>query len=139
MAGPSTGFTCENGKAARVTATGVVWVGIDAGKASHHAAAVDAGEKRLWSVKVANGQQPIEELIARAAGSGADVRWAVDLVSPAAALLLAILLSSGQKVVYVPGRVVHAWRRCFAARARPTPRTRGSSPTPRGCPATWPS
>jgi transposase len=98
---------------ARVTATDVVWVGIDAGKASHHAAAVDAGGKRLWSVKVPNGQQPIEELINRATRSGAEVRWAVDLVSPAAALLIAILLSSGQKVVYVPGRVVHGMSEVF--------------------------
>lgn len=113
MAGSSTGFTCENGKVARVTAADVVWVGIDAGKASHHAAAVDAAGKRLWSVKVANGQRPIEELVARAAGSGAEVRWAVDLVSPAAALLLAILLASGQKVVYVPGRVVHGMAQVF--------------------------
>jgi transposase len=115
MAGSSTGFTCENERMARVTAADVVWVGIDAGKSSHHAAAVDAGGRRLWSVKVANGQQPIEELIGRAAktaGSG-EVRWAVDLVSPAAALLLAILLSSGQKVVYVPGRVVHGMAGVF--------------------------
>jgi hypothetical protein len=76
-----------------VTATDVVWVGIDAGKASHHAAAVDAAGKRLWSLKVASDQRQIEELVARAAGSGAEVRWAVDLVSPAAALPLAVLLS----------------------------------------------
>lgn len=107
------GFTCENERTARVTATDVVWVGIDAGKASHHAAAVDAGGKRLWSVKVANDQRQIEELIARAAGSGAEVRWAVDLVSPAAALLLAVLLAGGQKVVYVPGRVVHGMAQVF--------------------------
>jgi hypothetical protein len=71
--------------------------------------------KRLWSVKVANGQQPIEELIVRAARSAGDgeVRWAVDLVSPAAALLLAVLLASGQKVVYVPGRVVHGMAQVF--------------------------
>jgi transposase len=112
MAGLSWGFTCENGRVARVTAADVVWVGIDAGKSSHHAAAVDAGGKRLWSVKVAN-QRQIEELIARAARSGAEVRWAVDLVSPAAALLLAILLSGGQKVVYVPGRVVHGMAGVF--------------------------
>ena len=76
-----------------------VWVGIDAGKASHHAAAVDASGKRLWSVKVANGQQQIEDLVSRAALAGGEVRWAVDMVSPAAALLLAILLAGGQKVV----------------------------------------
>ena len=115
MAGSSTGFTCESRKAAQVTATNVVWVGIDAGKTRHHAAAVGAGGKQLWSVKVANGQQPVEELIGRAAESagGGEVRWAVDLVTPAAALLLAILLASGQKVVYVPGRVVHGMARVF--------------------------
>jgi hypothetical protein len=140
MAGSSTGFTCENERTARVTAADVVWVGIDAGKASHHAVAVDAAGKRLWPVKVANGQQPVEELIARAAGSAGDgeVRWAVDLASPAAALLLAILLSSGQKVVYVPGRVVHGMSGVFRG-ARPTPRTPGSSPTPPGCAATSPN
>lgn len=77
---------------------------------------MDAGGKRLWSVKVANGQRPIEELIGRAvktAGVDGDVRWAVDLVSPAAALLLAILLASRQKVVYVPGRVVHGMAGVF--------------------------
>jgi len=107
------GWTCENGKAARVTATDVVWVGIDAGKACHHAAAVDASGKRLWSAKVANGQRQIEELVSRAGKSGGEVRWAVDMISPPAALLLAILLSSGQKVVYVPGRVVHGMSGVF--------------------------
>jgi transposase len=84
----------------------VVWIGLDAGKASHHAAAVDADGRLLWSVKVANEQRPIEELIARAGGPGGPVRWAVDLVSPMASLLLAVLLTSGQDVVYVPGRMV---------------------------------
>ena len=96
-----------------MTATDVVWIGIDAGKRSHHAAAIDATGKRLWSVKVPNGQQRIEELIDRAAKTSDQVRWAVDLVSPAAALLLAILLTNGQKVVYVPGRVVHGMAGVF--------------------------
>lgn len=106
MAGSSTGFTCENERTARVTAADVVWVGIDAGKASHHAAAVDSSGKRLWSAKVADGQRQIDELVARAAASGAEVRWAVDLVSPAAALLL----SSGQDKV---GHAVEARPECL--------------------------
>jgi transposase len=89
-----------------VTVRDVVWIGIDAGKASHHAAAIDADGRLLWSVKVASEQRRIEELIARAAGSGGQVRWAVDLISPMASLLLAVLLTSGQDVVYVPGRMV---------------------------------
>jgi transposase len=83
---------------------GGVW--LMAGKASHHAAAIDADGRLLWPVKVANEQRRIEELIARAAGSGGRVRWAVDLVSPMASLLAAVLLTSGQDVVYVPGRMV---------------------------------
>jgi transposase len=89
-----------------VSGPDVVWVGIDAGKASHHAAAVDAEGRLAWSVKVANEQRPVEELIARAGRSGTQVRWAVDLISPMASLLLAVLLASGQDVVYVPGRMV---------------------------------
>ncbi|NYD44713.1 transposase [Actinomadura luteofluorescens] len=90
-------------------------MGIDAGKASHYAVAVDASGKKLWSVKVGNSQQPIEELLDRASttAGGGEVRWAIDLVSPPAALLLAILLSSGQNVVYVPGRVVHGMAGVF--------------------------
>jgi transposase len=89
-----------------VTVPDVVWVGIDAGKASHHAAAIDAEGRVLWSVKVANEQRRIEELIARAGRTAREVRWAVDLVSPIASLLLAVLLASGQDVAYVPGRMV---------------------------------
>jgi len=89
-----------------MTVPDVVWVGIDAGKTSHHAAAIDADGEQLWSVKIVNGQQQIAELIARAGRSGGEVRWAVDLVSPVASLLLAVLLISGQNVVYVPGRMV---------------------------------
>ena len=80
--------------------TVVVWAGVDAGKASHHAAAIDADGRLLWSVRVANEQRRIE-LVARAGQSGGQ-RWAVDLVSPMASLLLAVLLTSGEDVVYVP-------------------------------------
>ncbi|MFV2178709.1 IS110 family transposase [Actinomadura sp. LOL_016] len=96
-----------------MTTTDVVWVGIDAGKTSHHAAAIDAAGTRLWSVKVSNRQRQIEELIDRAAKTGGEVRWAVDLISPPAALLLALLLTRGEKVVYVPGRVVHGMAGVF--------------------------
>ncbi|MBE3016350.1 IS110 family transposase, partial [Microbispora sp. NEAU-D428] len=94
-----------------------VWIGVDVGKTSHHAVAIDAGGKKLWTAKVTNGQQQIEELINRATKTatktGGQVRWAVDLVSPAAALLLTLLLTTGQKVVYVPGRVVNGMAGVF--------------------------
>lgn len=106
LAGLSAGLTCADERTGQVPVPDVVWVGIDAGKASHHAAAVDSDGRPLWSVKVGNDQRQIEDLVARAGKSGIEVRWAVDLVSPMASLLLAVLLTSGQDVVYVPGRVV---------------------------------
>ncbi|MDI6105993.1 transposase [Actinoplanes sp. NEAU-A12] len=86
-------------------ASEVIWVGIDAGKTSHDAAAVDADGRRLWSVKVGSGQGQLERLVARAAKTAPDVRWAVDLVSPVASLLITVLLTKGQHVIYVPGRM----------------------------------
>ncbi len=43
-----------------------IWVGIDVGKASHHACAVDATGKMVFGQKVVNGQTAIEQVIARA-------------------------------------------------------------------------
>jgi transposase len=91
----------------RMTVRPVVWVGVDAGKAAHHAAAVDEQGRLCWSQKVPNDQAAIEELIARAAATAAQVRWAVDLTGSAAALLLAALVAVGQQVAYVPGRTVN--------------------------------
>ena len=84
----------------------VAWIGIDAGKAAHHAAAVDDQGTLCWSQRVPNDQAAIEQLVARAARTADEVRWAVDLTSSAAALLLAVLAATGQKVVYVPGSTV---------------------------------
>lgn len=62
---------------------------------------------------VDNDQQAIAELLTRAAAAGREVRWAVDLTSPAAALLLAMLLRAGQQVVFVPGRTVNRMAGAF--------------------------
>ena len=96
-----------------MAAADVVWVGIDAGKVKHHAAAVDGDGELLWSMKVSNDQQAIADLVARAAVGGVEVRCAVDLTSAAAALLLGLLLPTGQKVVYVPGRTVNRMAGAF--------------------------
>ena len=91
----------------RVTVRPVVWVGIDAGKAAHHAAVVDEQGRLCWSQKVPNDQAAIEQLVARAAATATVVRWAVDLTGSAAALLLAVLITAGQQVGHVPGRAVN--------------------------------
>lgn len=90
-----------------MTGRPLVWVGVDVGKASHHACAMDAAGKVVFSRKVANDQAEIEELVGRAGEAAAEVRWAIDLTSNAAALLMAVLIDRGQQVVYVPGRVVN--------------------------------
>jgi transposase len=85
----------------------VAWIGVDAGKLAHHATAVDAEGTVLWSRRVANEQAAIEQMIAQARRGTAEARWAVDLTSAGAALLLALLVAAGQKVIYVPGSVVN--------------------------------
>lgn len=90
-----------------------LWVGIDVGKATHHACAVDETGKVVWAQKVANEQRPIEELIVRAQRSAGPVRWAIDLTSPLALMLVTVLLGADQSVVYVPGRVVNTMTGAF--------------------------
>jgi transposase len=100
----------------------VVWIGIDAGKVSHHATAIDAEGQVLWSQQVTNDQAVIEKLIAKAittaAGTADEVRWAVDLTSAYAALLLALLVTAGQRVVYVPGAMVNRMSGAFAGEGK---------------------
>lgn len=85
----------------------VIWVGIDVGKHHHHACAMDSEGKVVFSRKLRNDQTAIEQLVARADQAAGEVRWAIDLTSSAAALLVAVLVATGQQVVYVPGRVVN--------------------------------
>jgi transposase len=101
-----------------VTAREVTWVGVDAGKQAHHAVAVDADGRLLWSTRVVNDQAAIEALVARAGRSGAEVCWAVDLTCAAATLLLALLVTAGQRVVYVPGRTVNRMAGAFAGEGK---------------------
>ncbi|MFG1661342.1 IS110 family transposase [Micromonospora chersina] len=77
-----------------------VWVGVDAGKQAHHAAAVDVAGRVLWSTRVANDQQAIAHLVGRVSADD-EVVWAVDLVGCETALLRAMLALAGQQTVYI--------------------------------------
>lgn len=90
-----------------------IWVGIDVGKATHHACAVDETGKVVFSQKLTNGQAGIEQLIARARRKATAVCWAVDMTTGAAGLLLALLFGTGQPVVYAPGRLVNRMAGAF--------------------------
>jgi transposase len=95
-----------------------IWVGIDVGKASHHACAVDGDGKVVFSTSVANGQAAIEALIARAEKAGAQVVWALDMISGVAGMLLALLVDGQREVRYVPGRLVNRMAGAFAGEGK---------------------
>jgi len=95
-----------------------IWVGIDVGKASHHACAVDETGKVVFSQQTANGQAAIQALIARAGKAGGEVCWALDMTSGTAGLLLALLWQTGQPVRYVPGRLVNRMAGAFAGEGK---------------------
>lgn len=96
----------------------LIWVGIDVGKTTHHAYAMDPDGKVVFSRKVVNDQAAIEALVQRAGKAASEVRWAIDLTSNAAALLVAVLVSAGQQVVYVPGRVVNRMSGVFRGESK---------------------
>jgi transposase len=101
-----------------------VWIGIDVGKTHHHACAVDADGKSLWNRRVANDEAEIRELMthAQATHGAAEVVWAVDLISPVAALLNTLLLLADQAVLYVPGRTAAAMAPVFRGEAKTDPK-----------------
>lgn len=84
-----------------------IWAGVDAGKAHHHCVVIDGQGGKLLSRRVANDEQALLELIADVRALDPDAQWAIDLNSGGAALLIALLLGSGQKLFYIPGRTVH--------------------------------
>ena len=90
-----------------------MWVGIDVGKLSHNACAVDGTGKVVWTQKLANEQRAIETVIERAHKSAEQVQWAIDLTSPIASMLITVLLAANEAVVYVPGRVVNTMTSAF--------------------------
>lgn len=96
----------------------LVWVGIDVGKATHHACAIDTDGKVVFSRKVTNDQAAIQELIATARDAAIKICWAIDLTSSAAALLMAVLAAGQEQIVYVPGRVVHQMTGAFRGESK---------------------
>lgn len=120
-AGSSTGMGSMEKGASPVRVRELIWVGTDVGKAAHHACAVDEGGKVVFSRRVVNGQAEIEALIARAHQAvtpDGRVCWAVDMTSGAAGLLLTLLLGTGDRVVYVPGRLVNRMAGAFAGEGK---------------------
>lgn len=84
-----------------------IWAGIDAGKTHHHCVVIDETGKRLLSRRVANDEPELLELLESVLALGEEVTWGIDLADGGAALAIEILLSHGQRTLYIPGRTVN--------------------------------
>ncbi|WP_030420282.1 IS110 family transposase [Streptomyces sp. NRRL F-5065] len=95
-----------------------LWVGIDASKAHHWWVAIDDTGTTVWSRKVGNDETVILAALSEVRDLADEVCWAVDLTGTAPALLLALLASHGQHVVYVPGRTVNRMSGTYRGEAK---------------------
>jgi hypothetical protein len=86
-----------------------LWAGVDAGKSDHHCVVIDTGGNRLLSQRVANDETALQNLITAvtALADGDELTWAIDLNHGGAALLITLLISADQRLLYIPGRTVH--------------------------------
>lgn len=84
-----------------------VWAGVDIGKGHHHVVVIDADGTRMLSRRVSNDETALLELIGQVTGLADEVRWAVDVSTGGAALLLALLVAHGQQVFYLSGNQVN--------------------------------
>lgn len=86
-----------------------IWAGIDCGKTHHHCLVMDSEGRRLLSRRVANDEPELLQLFGDVLGLADDgrVTWAMDMTGGEPGLLIALLVSHSQELLYVPGRVVN--------------------------------
>lgn len=86
-----------------------IWAGIDSGKRTHHCVVIDHAGAVLLSQRVENDERELLDLIATVTelASDGEACWATDLNAGGAALLIALLAARDQRVLYIPGRIVH--------------------------------
>lgn len=95
-----------------------LFVGVDIGKIHHWVCAVDQHGTVLLSVKVANDETEIQQVIAAIAEMSVLSEWAVDIIGAPSALLLALLAQSDQTVRYASGRVVAAMSAAYSGEGK---------------------
>jgi hypothetical protein len=83
-----------------------IWTGVDIGKEHHHCVVVDERGERLPSRRVFNDESVLLELIADVLALSEDTLWVVD-INHGGALLIGLLLSHEQPMVYITGLAVH--------------------------------
>lgn len=95
-----------------------VWAGIDVGKTHHWVCVLDSDGNKRASMKVANDQSDITEMIAKVAALANRVVWAIDIIGAPSAMLLALLIRAGQSVRYASGRVVAAMSAAYTGEGK---------------------
>lgn len=95
-----------------------IWGGVDIGKEHHHCVVVDERGERLLSCRVFNDEPALLELIADVLALCEDARWAVDINHGGAALLIGLLLSHDQPMVYITGLAVHQASATYPGRGK---------------------
>jgi transposase len=98
-----------------------VFVGIDIGKESHFAVALDGEGRQLLAHMVANEQAELETLRHEVHALGEPL-FAVDLTEGPVALTLAVLLGAGERVCYVSGLAVNRSRTMLVGESKDDPR-----------------
>jgi hypothetical protein len=77
---------------------GRAWTGVDVGKEFHWAHLLDDSGTEILSRRVENDEADISDLISEVSSSASEVVWAVDQSLGGAALLLALLWDTDQRV-----------------------------------------
>ncbi len=95
-----------------------LWVGIDAGKDFHWAAAIDEEGRLVFSRRVENDEDELRRLIAEARAQAGQTTWALDIPGGVAALALAVLWSGEERVLYLPGVAVNRSRDAYRGEAK---------------------
>lgn len=92
-----------------------LWAGIDAGKTSHHVVVINTDGHRMMSTKFPNNEAAILKVIAEvnSLANDAMLTWATDLNHGGAALLIALMHSHDQTLLYIPGRTVYNAARTY--------------------------
>lgn len=86
-----------------------LWAGTDAGKAADHCTVIDRDGTKALSRRVPNNEPELLELVGEVLARAEDgpVTWAIDVNVGGGALLMTLLASHGQRLLYIPGRTVH--------------------------------
>ncbi|WP_438874613.1 IS110 family transposase [Streptomyces virginiae] len=84
-----------------------IWAGVDIGKEHHHCVVIGPDGERLLSRRVLNDEPTLLELLRDVLALSQDVPWAVDINHGGASLLIGLLISHDQPMVYLTGLAVH--------------------------------